>query len=205
MGQSSQKNRSALLAALLLVVAGMSGCNSTRSYLFDAPEAPASIRMQIKPPPEMPGEAPPKTTFTAPPPARASEAPAAMPQTRAAPVAMPDPQEAVRSQLAAWRQAWASRDVPAYLAFYAPGFKAGESSPARWQATRQRVIGKAGEIELTLGRADIRQLDAQRVSASFTQQYRSNSKTDSGVKTLQFRLIDGQWLIEQESFSAAQR
>ena len=71
--------------------------------------------------------------------------------------------------------------------------------------TRQRVIGKAGEIELTLGRADIRQRDAQRVSASFTQQYRSNSKTDSGVKTLQFRLIDGQWLIEQESFSAAQR
>lgn len=187
------KNRMTLLAAMLLGTLGLSGCGKTIDWLFDAPETPGAVRTNIKPPPEMIDDVKPRVAPDVRP--RTNPAP-----EQPAPVAAPDAKTEIRNQLAAWRDAWAGRDLANYLAAYAPGFKGRESSPENWQAGRKRIIGNAGTIELSIGRPEIEQQDADHATATFIQSYRSNNKTDSGTKTLQFRRIDGRWLIEQESF-----
>lgn len=117
--------------------------------------------------------------------------------------AVPNPHSAVASAFDSWQSAWASRNVPAYLKHYAPGFKGQEKTAEQWQAKRKQIIEAAGKIELTLGMPRIELQGPDNAKLVFEQEYRSRSKQDSGIKTLIMRRIDGRWLIEQESFQAA--
>jgi len=105
--------------------------------------------------------------------------------------------------LASWRDAWVARDVAAYLRHYHPEFKGQAVSAAEWRAARQRVIGRAGQIDLLLGAPEIRREGDDLVWLTFAQQYRTQSHSDTGYKQLQLRRIDGHWLIEQEIFTSA--
>lgn len=163
---------------------GLNGCTKTLSSIFDAPEAHSQAEM-----------APLESRASA----TRQEAPApAKPATTA-----PTPQIEVRALINAWHDAWVNRDVPRYLSFYLPSFKGNESTPENWRASRQRTISRAKKIDLSIGEPEIKIDAADHASASFSQKYRANNKRDAGKKTLQFRLIDGRWLIEQESFSPA--
>jgi ketosteroid isomerase-like protein len=113
--------------------------------------------------------------------------------------------EAVSKQVNAWSEAWAERDVPAYLAFYSPNFKGKEKSRARWEASREKTLDMATSIELSISKLRIRMQGTERAVATFTQDYRALNRRDHGQKTLQFRRIDDQWLIEKESFKAGRR
>ena len=65
------------------------------------------------------------------------------------------------------------------------------------------MIGRAGQIELHLGKLEIRREGDDRSWLTFEQRYKTQSYTDSGIKQLQLRRVDGKWLIEQEVFSTA--
>jgi ketosteroid isomerase-like protein len=138
-------------------------------------------------------------------------------ESAAAPAAAPDAasatettaasgtSEEVSKQVNAWSEAWAERDIPAYLAFYSPTFKGKEKTRARWEASRQRTLDNATSIELTISKLRVRPLGKERAVATFNQNYRALNRRDHGQKTLQLRRIDGQWLIEKESFKAGRR
>lgn len=190
---------------LSTIALGLGACGTTANGLFDGPEAPPSVHASIQPPPPMPSDAAPPPLRGNPPRAALVEAAQPITPTIPKPVEANNAPAEIRSRLAAWRDAWAKREVSNYLSFYAPGFKGREASPESWQASRKRIIENAKGLEINLGEADIQQADTDHASATFTQQYRSSNKTDSGTKTLELRRIDGRWLIEQESFSAGRR
>lgn len=175
--------------ALSITTLSLSGCSNTLDRLFDAP--PPEPQATMAPLEDRPIIAERATSHATP-----------SSQLEATPEM---PQAALRNVLGAWREAWAERNVEAYLAFYAPGFKGNETTPEKWQANRRRVIGLAKKIELGIGEPQIMLNDTEHATLTFAQKYHASNKRDAGTKTLHLRKIDGRWLIEQESFVATGR
>lgn len=183
------------LLTALAILPGLSGCNKTIDWLFDAPAQSESVQASGK------TEA---SVETAVPMSVAASPAAAAPVSKAADSG-PTTESEIRSTLNAWRDAWAARDVDAYLSFYTPNFKGREVGPANWQASRKRVIAQAGKIELTLGEPKIVVDSLNQATVTFSQNYRSQIRSDKGIKKLQLRRSEGHWLIEEESFLPAKR
>jgi hypothetical protein len=187
--------RQGMAAGMVALSLGTAGCSHTMSAIFDAPEPPPMIEEVSEPAAPAPSVAPPladaATVVAAPP----------------APVAdlAPSPDNSLDQFLAGWRDAWAGRDIAAYLTYYHPAFKGNMVSPAQWRAARQRIIGRAGQIELELGQPEIRREGEDRAWLTFEQRYRSQALSDEGLKQLQLRKVDGRWLIEQEVFTPRKR
>ncbi|NTV09661.1 MAG: nuclear transport factor 2 family protein [Zoogloea sp.] len=139
-------------------------------------------------------------------PSAAGPAPASATPTAAEGAAAPSASERAERELkylvTNWRNAWASRDIAAYLAFYAPEFQGNTDSPEHWRANRQRIIGQAKSIEITVGEANIKLDGDDLATVTFPFQYASDRLKDHGTKMLQAQRKNGQWLIENESFVA---
>lgn len=194
MDSQAHKLGRAASAALIAASVGAAGCGPLAAKVFDAPPPPPLEQVETA----APGApvAPPPAPAAAPAPA-----PAPIPTL---PVAAPAADELL-AFLAGWRDAWAGRDVAAYLQHYHPEFKGQTVSPAQWRSARQRIIGRAGQIELVLGQPEIRREGSDRAWLTFEQRYRSQALRDDGIKQLQLRKVDGRWLIEQEVFTPRQR
>jgi adhesin transport system outer membrane protein len=129
-------------------------------------------------------------------PAEAAPAPAA------APVAAPLPgtEVQVRAALEAWRAAWASRDVAAYLASYAPAFAPPPgTSRAAWEKRRRAALARAAEVSIDLGQPQVVLTGPDQATTVFTQSYRSARYRDRVRKTMEWRRIDGRWLVVAET------
>ncbi|MCC6474617.1 MAG: tetratricopeptide repeat protein [Burkholderiales bacterium] len=107
--------------------------------------------------------------------------------------------EAVVRTVNEWVRAWESRDVNAYLAFYAKDFKpqAGESR-ADWEAGRRKRILAPKEIAISADRYKVSFSGENSASVSFRQNYRSELVKSVNTKTLVLARRDGIWLIQQE-------
>jgi hypothetical protein len=150
-----------------------------------SPVAPAPVQRSSTPP------TPAATPVDAP----AAVAVPAVPETiRAA------QEEAVRQRIDSWRQAWANRDVEAYLAHYGAQFKPlKEATRADWVANRRRIIGSRPDISLSLSQMQLQRMDDQRWQASFLQDYASGGYVEKQQpKTLELVQEDGQWFIVAE-------
>jgi adhesin transport system outer membrane protein len=109
-------------------------------------------------------------------------------------------EEAVKQALEAWRAAWASRNIDAYLAAYAPEFTPGGGlTREAWEKRRRAVIGRAADVEITVESLVATPDGPDRAATSFTQQYKSASYRDSVTKTIKWQKVDGRWLIVEES------
>lgn len=194
MADNNDAFRQGMAAGLVALSLGTAGCSHTMSAIFDAPEPPPMVEEASAPAAPAPSVAPPSVEAA---PAAPAPAPVADPA--------PPPDNSLALFLTGWRDAWAGRDVAAYLAYYHPDFKGNMVSPAQWRSARQRIIGRAGQIELELGQPEIRREGADRAWLTFDQRYRSQVLNDEGIKQLQLRRIDGRWLIEQEVFTPRQR
>lgn len=171
--------------ALSLAVAG---CSHRKGPAFDPPA-----------PPPMDAESEMAPVVVGTPSTRA-------PAVRTPPVASaPSTEQELQAFLASWRDAWAARDVATYFKHYHPDFHGPASSAAEWRSARQRVISRAGQIELQLGTPEIRREGDNRAWLTFEQRYKAQGHSDSGIKQLQLRRIDGKWMIEQETFTPAKR
>ena len=146
-----------------------------------------------------PGTARPAAVAAAtPPPAPAAAPPPPSPAPAA--VAAAPASDPVVKALDAWAAAWASRDVDAYLAAYAPDFKPdGGLALGEWREQRRARIGKARSISVAVLSPEVTKLDAQRVSVTFTQDYTSDTISDKVTKVIELVQVGGSWKITRES------
>ena len=109
----------------------------------------------------------------------------------------------VAEALRAWTAAWASRDIAAYLAFYAPEFEPADgASRAAWEAARKRALGRAAEVRLALSNERFTAGGSSQVTAEFRQNYASATYRDEVDKTLVWKNAGGRWLIVDHHSSA---
>jgi len=108
----------------------------------------------------------------------------------------------ILSFIAAWRDAWESRDLLTYLASYDAAYQGRETSPQAWQAARRRIIGKADAIRIEIADLGIAIQDRDRAVVTFRQTYRASNRSDVGAKKLRLRRIGGHWRIVAEIFTS---
>ena len=154
---------------------------------------PANTEAPPTPPiPAAPTPAPAAPQAAAPAPA----APAAAPKP--ATPATPSADDAIRTTLQAWASAWSSKNIDAYLAHYASGFKpAGDLDRSAWAEQRRQRIARPGDITVKLDAIDIR-VDGDKASARFIQHYRSGSLKLTEPKTIALARNGSTWQITQE-------
>ncbi|MEO5341312.1 MAG: nuclear transport factor 2 family protein [Magnetococcus sp. MYC-9] len=121
-------------------------------------------------------------------------------QGHVAPAATDGAPAEVEQTINAWVQAWRSRDLQAYTAFYSDSSFVPEQFIARadWQASRARILKEAGTIQITLSDIRIAMEDADTARALFTQSYRSKRHRDTVNKTLILVRENGSWKIIRE-------
>lgn len=97
-----------------------------------------------------------------------------------------------------WAAAWASRDIPRYLAAYAPDFSPEHGTRAEWEKQRKERISKAARLSVTVSELQVTSYSPGRATASFVQSYESENHSDKSKKTLELRDAGGHWLITRE-------
>jgi outer membrane protein assembly factor BamE (lipoprotein component of BamABCDE complex)/ketosteroid isomerase-like protein len=111
----------------------------------------------------------------------------------------------INQAVAGWAQAWRTRNVPNYLAAYAPDFIP-EGLPSRkaWEAQRKQRLSTAGNITLVLNNTQV-QRDGLTATVQFEQKYAAKAYKDELNKTLELRYAPAQkrWLITRERTEAA--
>jgi ketosteroid isomerase-like protein len=136
----------------------------------------------------------------APPAAVVAAAPRAASAAEAsAPAARPNEEAtAVTAAVRDWAAAWSRKDVAAYVAAYATGFKGSESSASEWQATRrERILGKRKiSVDVSDLKIDVRNDVAK---ATFRQAYVADQLRVTSQKSLELERHTGKWLIRKES------
>jgi tetratricopeptide (TPR) repeat protein len=112
--------------------------------------------------------------------------------------AAPDSRKAVLTALNAWADAWSSKNVKAYLGFYAKDFDVpGKKGRSAWEKERTERIDKPGTIKVSLSEIDIR-VSGNKAIARFKQNYQSAGFNSASGKTLEFAHQNGRWQITQE-------
>ncbi|WP_232418369.1 outer membrane protein assembly factor BamE [Methylotenera sp. 1P/1] len=168
----------------------MAGVDSV-NLLPQAPEAQASVAAEATPEQIAP-EALPQ---------RAGEAVAATAVAAASGGEVGDAAQAIQATVNAWADAWRNKNVKAYFAAYADGFKPENGlSKSAWAAQRkQRLSGKRGDISLVLEDVAVTQHGNQ-ASVQFFQKYASKVFSDEVTKQLdlQFDAATQRWLIVRE-------
>ncbi|MDO8810820.1 MAG: outer membrane protein assembly factor BamE [Gallionella sp.] len=107
-------------------------------------------------------------------------------------------QQAVQDTVKRWADAWSARDTGKYLASYGAAFKPKEINKAVWEAQRKERIGKALSIAVKASELKIKLHDDSHASATFMQDYRSDSHMDRTRKTLLLEKTGDAWLIVAE-------
>jgi ketosteroid isomerase-like protein len=132
--------------------------------------------------------------------------PAQAPSVAQAEASAPEPAKAsavpldeqVKDTVEAWRQAWASRDMMAYLDFYGEAFAPADGmSRGDWIASRYRNVGGRKAIEVQIKDVQVVPLGDDRARVSFLQDYASGGYRETAqTKTLELqRGPDGRWRI----------
>ena len=97
-----------------------------------------------------------------------------------------------------WADAWARRDVPAYLSFYASDFQTPDNmSREDWEAQRKVRVSRAEFIRIELSDITVSG-DANRATVKFRQRYESNILKSTTRKTLTLSKQSGAWKIVSE-------
>jgi outer membrane protein, adhesin transport system len=127
------------------------------------------------------------------------------PQPQSIPSSLaPQPDVQVRSALEAWRAAWARRDVAGYLQAYGAAFVPQQGADRQaWEQRRRAVIERSTDVAIDLGQPEVRVAAPDQATTVFTQSYRSASYQDRVRKTLEWRRVDGRWVIVGETAEAA--
>jgi adhesin transport system outer membrane protein len=110
----------------------------------------------------------------------------------------------ISTRTTAWGAAWASRDVQAYLAFYAAEFVPdGGLSREAWVRQREQRLAKTASIRIEMQNLNVQMSSPNTAIAGFRQLYAADGYRDTNEKTLEWRKENGQWLIVRESVRAA--
>lgn len=106
---------------------------------------------------------------------------------------------ALQEQTFAWAAAWSSKDLEAYLGFYASDFLPDEvTSNSEWRIGRSVALNKSGEIQVEVSEFEIF-IDSTTATARFEQLYSSSNYSDRVKKTLVYSHVDERWKIVSET------
>ena len=157
-----------------------------------------------------PAVKPPVVVAAAPAPEAKPAAPAPTPPAAAPEQAAPKPAPAAPAAPAAggddvvqvvngWAAAWSKKDVNAYLAFYAKDFKTpnGEERGAWEHARRTRILAPKS-ISVEANSPKVSMTGDKQASVTFRQNYKSDTLSANGMKTLVLVKTDAGWRIQQE-------
>ena len=179
------------------------------------PPAPAVAAKPAPTPPVVVAAAPPaKPAPTTPPPVVATAPPAkpaSTPAAAAAPATPPAPatvppaaasasaEKEIESAVRAWADAWASKDMSAYLASYGTNFDTPGSQPRKaWEDSRRaRIVGKS-RISVKLSNLSV-VVQGSKATAQFKQDYSADSLNVSSRKKLDLAKVNDRWVIVKES------
>lgn len=104
----------------------------------------------------------------------------------------------VKDALNRWAAAWSAKNVPAYIAAYAPDYKApGTKSRKDWEDQRTARITEKSKISLKLDRVEV-QVSGDTAVAKFNQAYQADTVSSNGLKVLNFTKVAGNWVITKE-------
>ena len=162
-----------------------------------APAAPPAVAVKPAPvPPPVVAAAPPAKPAPAP---ATSAAPAVTPPAAAATAGAATAEKEVESAVRAWADAWASKDMSAYLASYGTNFDTPGSQPRKaWEESRRaRIVGKS-RISVKLSNLSV-SVQGSKAVARFKQDYSANSLNVSSRKTLDLAKVGERWVIVKES------
>jgi tetratricopeptide (TPR) repeat protein len=110
----------------------------------------------------------------------------------------PKPDEVVAT-VNAWAKAWSSKDVNAYLSFYATDFRTPGGEPREaWEKGRRQRISAPKSISVSIDAPKVTLSGDNQASVTFRQSYRSDVIKATGSKTLVLVKSNGRWLIQQE-------
>jgi hypothetical protein len=112
----------------------------------------------------------------------------------------PDVPAMIGQRIESWRRAWMSRDTDRYAAHYATDYEGDSPSHVAWLLARQKNIGTAGDISITVSNLKVIQTSSTEARASFTQAYNTALYKDVGTKNLFFQRMGDAWLIVVERF-----
>lgn len=165
--------------------------------------APAKPAATVTPPAASPASAAAPVAPTATPPAKPAPnvappapavAPAAAPSATAA-GSEKDVEAAVRS----WAQAWAAKDMNAYLASYGTNFATPGAQPRKtWESDRRaRIVGKTS-ISVKVSNLTV-DVQGSKATAKFKQDYSADTLNVSSRKTLELVRAGDRWVIVKES------
>jgi len=123
-----------------------------------------------------------------------------MPTTPVAPPDLePQSETAVRNAVEAWRKAWQTRDLPAYLGLYGPNFAPPQGVNRQvWADTRRARISSKQKIELSLKNLTL-QMQGNTATVKFTQVYADERVSMANRKTMVWQLAEGRWHIHSET------
>ncbi|MES2499325.1 MAG: tetratricopeptide repeat protein [Pseudomonadota bacterium] len=113
--------------------------------------------------------------------------------------AVSDDEKNISDAVNNWAKAWSSQDVDKYLASYSDSFKTprGENRKT-WEQMRRERISRPSSINVELANEKVTVIDSSNAKATFKQTYKANGNPIRTDKTLVFKKVNGNWLIEQE-------
>ncbi|MDX1776224.1 MAG: hypothetical protein R3297_06555, partial [Desulfobulbales bacterium] len=99
-----------------------------------------------------------------------------------------------------WRQAWVSKQIDPYIAFYDASFKSGGKNLAQWKAHKKNLNETYAFISVNLSDITVDWTD-RGATVSFLQEYRSDRYSAKGKKTLYLVHDSNGWKIKREVYS----
>ncbi len=109
-----------------------------------------------------------------------------------------EPSQVVLTTVQDWAHAWSTKNVSAYLAFYAQDFKTPNgASRTEWAKGRELRIKKPVPIRVQVLNPKVT-IEGDHATVSFRQDYRAGDLSKRTAKVLQLKKSADRWLIEKE-------
>ena len=104
------------------------------------------------------------------------------------------------SYIQSWLNSWQKKDFNSYRSFYSNEFKGLKNNRAAWETSRQRALSTNKNISITASNIQLQQKDKDKLKVSFTQNYKSDRFSDTGIKELIVLKKGTDWKIVKESW-----
>ena len=106
--------------------------------------------------------------------------------------------ENITNSIEDWKNAWENKDMESYLSSYASSFKyPNNMKKAAWENYRKNRIIPKKSINISISDINLK-FSKEKITANFTQTYKSGNLNQISNKTLVFLKEDAQWLILEE-------
>ena len=108
-----------------------------------------------------------------------------------------------KTYIQSWASAWEKNDISTYISFYSKEYKGTQNHRGAWEASRQNAFKNNKNISIKLSNIQTYQKGKNRVEVLFTQEYKSDGYTDTGIKELLVEKKGTDWKITNETWMPA--